>query len=210
LKQKLNHILFEEGAAENALKPRRIVADCRKVMQPGDVLCLDNGIYKLWFARHYPTYEPESFLVDNALASMGAGLPMAITAKMVHPRKRVLAVCGDGGFMMNSQELETAVRLGLNIVILLLNDNGFGFIKWKQQTYGFEDFGLDYGNPDFVRYAQSYGVVGLKVNQPDDLIPSLEQAFNKKGPVLIECPIDYCENVTTWGETLESIEQHVS
>lgn len=204
LREKLLHVLFEEKADEDALRPRRIIADCRKALGEYDPIILDNGIYKLWFARHYPTYRSNTFIEDNALASMGAGLPGAMATKMVYPDRKVLAVCGDGGFMMNSQELETAVRLGLHVVVLILNDNGYGFIKWKQDGYGYDNFALDYGNPDFVKYAESYGAVGLRVNKADDLLPALQNGFDEKGrPVVIDCPIDYSENTRTWGHLHE-------
>jgi acetolactate synthase-1/2/3 large subunit len=207
----LQQRLFEEGAADGAfpVRPRRIVADCRQALGPEDIVCLDNGIYKLWFSRHYPTYNIGTFVLDNTLATMGAGLPAALAAQLVHPEKRVLAVVGDGGFMMNSQELETTVRLGLPVVILLLNDNGFGFIKWKQQAQGFADFALDLGNPDFVRYAESYGARGLRVAAAGQLRPLLEEAFQdarqRGGPVLVECPIDYSENVQVWNRELDNL-----
>ena len=127
-------------------------------MIPSDgIVCLDNGMYKIWFARNYRTYVANTLLLDNALATMGAGLPSAMMAKLLYPERRVLAVCGDGGFMMNSQELETAVRLGLDLVVLILNDSSYGMIRWKQAVDHFPDFGLTFGNPDFVKYAESYG-----------------------------------------------------
>jgi acetolactate synthase-1/2/3 large subunit len=136
---------------------------------------------------------------------MGAGLPAALGAKLVYPDHKVLAVVGDGGFMMNSQELETAVRLKLPVVVLLLNDNAYGFIKWKQQAHGFPDFALDVGNPDFVAYAESYGAKGLRVETADQLVPSLEEAFTAKVPVVVECPIDYSENIKVWSEELDNL-----
>src|ERR687890_995154 len=148
-------------------------------------------MYKLWFARHYRCRRPNSLLLDNALATMGAGLPSAIAAKLVHPGRRVLAVCGDGGFMMNSQELETAVRLGLDLVVLILDDNGYGMIRWKQAVDRFPDFGLTFGNPDFVKYAESYGARGWRVNATEDLVPTLEAAFRHGGVHLVGVPVDY-------------------
>ena len=207
LKTKLEKKLFHEGIDDKSypMKPRRIVSECRKVLDKHEIICMDNGIYKLWFSRHYPTYHVGTFLIDNALATMGAGLPSAMAAKLVHPDKKVLAVCGDGGFMMNSQELETAVRYKLNVVVLILNDNAYGFIKWKQQGYKYPDFGLDYGNPDFVKYAEAYGAKGYKIKKADDLLPTLKKAFEQNCPVLIECPIDYSENAKTWGEELDRL-----
>ncbi len=204
IKKDLNRILFEEGAKDDSfpMKPRRIVSDVRSVLGKEDILCLDNGIYKLWFSRHCRTYTIGTFLLDNSLATMGAGLPSAMAAKMVHPDRKVLAVVGDGGFMMNSQELETAVRLKLNVVVLILNDNAYGFIKWKQQNMNFKDFGLDYSNPDFVKYAQAYGAKGYKVSKASELISILKKALSEKGPVLIELPIDYSENNEVWSTEL--------
>lgn len=207
VRQELEQVVFKPGAREDAypLKPRRIVADCRQVLDPSDIICMDNGIYKLWFSRHYKTHQVHTFLLDNTLASMGAGLPSAMAAKLINPRKKVLAVCGDGGFMMNSQEIETCVRLKLNVVVLILNDNAYGFIKWKQSNYGFEDFGLDLGNPDFVTYAQSYGAKGYKINSADQLMPTLQKAFQEELPVIVECPIDYSENKSMWGKDLDGV-----
>ncbi|HSH27062.1 MAG TPA: acetolactate synthase large subunit, partial [Wenzhouxiangella sp.] len=137
--------------------PRKVVHAVREAMPEDGIVSLDNGLYKVWFARNYRTTRPNTLLLDNALATMGAGLPVAMGARLVHPDRKILAVCGDGGFMMNSQELETAVRLKLDLVVLILRDDAYGMIKWKQQDMGLPDYGLDFGNPDFVRYAQSYG-----------------------------------------------------
>ena len=145
------------------LTPQRIVHDVRQVMPEDGIVCLDNGMYKIWFARNYRTRVANTLLLDNALATMGAGLPSAMMAAMLHPDRRVLAVCGDGGFMMNSQELETASRLGLNLVVLILEDNAYGMIRWKQAADGFADFGMTFGNPDFVAYAKAYHVKGSRV-----------------------------------------------
>ena len=133
-------------------------------------------------------------LLDNALATMGAGLPSAMASAMVYPGRKVMAICGDGGFMMNSQEMETAVRLKLNIIVLVLNDNSYGMIRWKQANMGFADWGLSYGNPDFVKYAEAYGATGHRVTSAEMLPGLLEQCLNAKGVQLIECPIDYSDN----------------
>jgi acetolactate synthase-1/2/3 large subunit len=185
--------------------PQEVVCHVRKVLGPDDILTLDNGIYKLWFSRLYKTYKPNTFLLDNALASMGAGLPAAIAAKMLHPERRVLAVVGDGGFMMNAQELETALRLNVPVVVLILNDNAFGFIKWKQENMGFRHFGLDYTNPDFARFAESHGAAGITVKKGDDLGKVLEQAFSLKQVAVIECPIDYSVNYETFSKEIEDL-----
>ena len=186
-----------EGATESRypLTPQRIVHDVRQVMPEDGIVCLDNGMYKIWFARNYRTHITNTLLLDNALATMGAGLPSAIMAALLYPTRRVLAVCGDGGFMMNSQELETAVRLGVNLVVLIIQDNAYGMIRWKQAADGFADFGMSFGNPDFVTYARAYGINGGRVETADSLAPMLEAAFAKGGLHLITLPVDYSENI---------------
>jgi acetolactate synthase I/II/III large subunit len=176
------------------LSPRRIVRDVRNAMPEDGIVCLDNGMYKIWFTRNYRTHVANTLLLDNALATMGAGLPSAMMAAMLNPNRKVLAVCGDGGFMMNSQELETAVRLRLNLVILILQDNAYGMIRWKQAADHFPDFGLTFGNPDFVKYAESYGAIGRHVKRTEDLVPALETSFREGGVQLVAVPIDYAEN----------------
>jgi acetolactate synthase-1/2/3 large subunit len=151
-------------------------------------------MYKIWFARNYPAYGPNTVLLDNALATMGAGLPSAMAAALLHPERKVVAICGDGGFMMNSQELETAVRLGLNLVVVIVRDDGYGMIQWKQQAMGFEDFGLRFGNPDFVAYAKAYGAHGARVERTADFAPMLEKCLAAGGVHVLDVPIDYSEN----------------
>jgi acetolactate synthase-1/2/3 large subunit len=163
-------------------------------MPEDGIVCLDNGMYKIWFARNYRTHVANTLLLDNALATMGAGLPSAMMAAMLYPERRVIAVCGDGGFMMNSQEMETAVRLRLNLVVVILNDSAYGMIRWKQAVDGFPDFGMSFGNPDFVLYAQAYGAKGSRVRAVEDLVPALEAAFAGGGVHLVDVPIDYSEN----------------
>jgi acetolactate synthase-1/2/3 large subunit len=175
--------------------PQRIVHDVREVMPEDGIVCLDNGMYKIWFARNYRTHVANTLLLDNALATMGAGLLAAMMASIVNPCRRVLAVCGDGGFMMNSQELETATRLRLNLVVLILQDNAFGVIRWKQQADGFADWGLSFGNPDFSRYAEAYGAKSSRVETADGLVPALEAAFKAGGVQLVAVPVDYSENI---------------
>src|SRR5215468_1638584 len=174
--------------------PQRIVHDVRQVIPEDGIIALDNGMYKIWFARNYRTYVANTVLLDNALATMGAGLPSAMMAAILYPQRRVMAVCGDGGFMMNSQEMETAVRLKLNLVILILNDGAYGMIRWKQAADHFPDYGLTFSNPDFVTYAASYGARGWRITATADLVPTLEQAFNAGGVHLVVVPIDYSEN----------------
>ena len=177
------------------ITPQRIIHDVRKVMPEDGIVCLDNGMYKIWFARNYRTRVANTLLLDNALATMGAGLPSAMMAAIIYPHRRVMAVCGDGGFMMNSQEMETAVRLGLNLVVIILNDSAYGMIRWKQAVDGFQDFGMSFGNPDFVRYAEAYGAKGSRVGAVEDLAPTLEAAFAGGGVHLVDVPIDYSENI---------------
>ena len=177
------------------LTPQRLVHDVRSVMPHDGIVTLDNGMYKIWFARNYRTRVANTLLLDNALATMGAGLPSAIAASLLNPKRRVLAVCGDGGFMMNSQEMETAVRLGLNLVVLLLEDNAYGMIRWKQEVDGFADFGLRFGNPDFVAYAKAYGAQGSRVSSASGLAAGLEAAFGGGGVHLVVVPVDYSENI---------------
>ena len=174
--------------------PVRIVNDLYSALPADGIVCLDNGMYKIWFARYWRAHEPNSLLLDNALASMGAGLPSAIATKIVHPQRKVIAVCGDGGFMMNSQELETAVRLKLDIVVMILRDDAFGMIRWKQENMNFPDFAMTLQNPDFVAYAQSYGAHGHRVESADDLEPLLRECFSSPGVHVIDVPIDYSDN----------------
>jgi acetolactate synthase I/II/III large subunit len=191
----LRHIADRAEESRYPPTPQRIVHDVRQVMPEEGIVCLDNGMYKIWFARNYRTRVANTLLLDNALATMGAGLPSAMMAAMLYPQRRVLAVCGDGGFMMNSQELETAARLGLNLVVLILQDNAYGMIRWKQAVDGYSDFGLTFNNPDFVAYAKAYGLKGSRVEGPEDLVPVLEAAFKGGGVHLVSVPVDYSENI---------------
>ena len=189
--------------------PQRLVAEVRKCVEGRGIVALDNGIYKIWFARNFKAYSPNTMLLDNALATMGAGLPSAIAAKLVHPERTVTAVCGDGGFMMNSQELETAVRLGLDISILVLRDDAYGMIKWKQTNMGLTEFGLDYGNPDFVKYAESYGAQGHRIQSAAELLPTLKHCQEQPGVHLIEIPVDYSENDRILNEEIAEVSAQI-
>lgn len=191
-----NEAHVAEGATDDRFPvyPQRLVADLRNVLPSDGIVALDNGIYKIWFARNYKAYMPNTVLLDNALATMGAGLPSAMAARLVHPNTPIVAVCGDGGFMMNSQELETAVRLKMNLTVIILRDDGYGMIRWKQAQMGFEDFGLDYGNPDFVRYAESYGAQGHRVESAAAFAPLVQHCLDTPGVHVIDCPVDYSEN----------------
>ncbi len=185
-----------EGAddARFPVYPQRIVADVRRVMPDDGIIALDNGVYKIWFARNYKARAPNTVLLDNALASMGAGLPSAMAARLVFPDRKVMAICGDGGFMMNSQELETAVRLRMQLVVLILRDDAYGMIKWKQAQMGFDNYGLDYGNPDFVKYAESYGAHGHRVQSAEQLAALLKECHDAEGVHVIDLPVDYSDN----------------
>ncbi|MGV6487747.1 acetolactate synthase large subunit [Stenotrophomonas bentonitica] len=195
LRQKILSRLNDRAEEDRfPVTPQRLVHDVREAMPEDGIVCLDNGMYKIWFARNYRTHVANTLLLDNALATMGAGLPSAMMASMLYPNRRVLAVCGDGGFMMNSQEMETAVRLGLNLVVIILNDSAYGMIRWKQAVDGFEDFGMRFGNPDFVRYAEAYGAKGSRVASVEELVPTIEAAFAGGGVHLLDVPIDYSEN----------------
>ncbi len=195
VKTKQNENLSEgEDDPRFPIYPQRLVKEVRNAMPDDGIICLDNGVYKIWFARNYPAYLPNTVLLDNALATMGAGLPSAMAANLVHPDKKIMAICGDGGFMMNSQELETAVRLKLNLTVLILNDSAYGMIRWKQANMGLKDWGLEYGNPDFVKYAESYGAFGHRIESSDSLSDILKHSLDTPGVHLIDCPVDYSEN----------------
>ncbi|MDH5559755.1 MAG: acetolactate synthase large subunit [Deltaproteobacteria bacterium] len=188
------HLLEKTDDNSFPILPQKLVSEVRQVMPSDGIVALDNGVYKIWFARNYKAHLPNTVLLDNALASMGAGLPSAMGAYLVYPDRKVMAICGDGGFMMNSQELETAVRLKMNLVILVLRDDAYGMIKWKQTDMRFDSFGLDFTNPDFVLYAQSYGAYGHRLEKTEDLAPLIIECYDKKGVHLIEVPIDYSLN----------------
>ncbi|PIF03857.1 MAG: acetolactate synthase large subunit [Arcobacter sp.] len=174
--------------------PQKAVRTIRQTLDADDIVTLDNGVYKIWFARNYRCAKPNTLLLDNALATMGAGLPSGMAAKMVKPNAKVVSVCGDGGFMMNSQEMETAVRLGLDLTVIILNDNSYGMIKWKQTGMGFDSYGLDLENPDFVKYAESYGAKGYRPTSCEDFANTLEKCVNSKGVHLIDLAVDYSLN----------------
>jgi acetolactate synthase I/II/III large subunit len=190
----LGHINERAEDERFPVTPQRLVRDVRAVMPEDGIVCLDNGMYKIWFARNYRTHVANTLLLDNALATMGAGLPSAMMAALLHRDRRVMAVCGDGGFMMNSQEMETAVRLGLNLVVVILDDGAYGMIRWKQAVDDFPDYGMTFDNPDFVTYARAYGATGHRVGRTEDLAPTLEAAFSAGGVHIVAVPIDYSEN----------------
>ena len=183
------------GSPSWPMRPQHIMRDLRAALRDDDVVVCDVGAHKLWMARMFPCETPNSCIISNGLAAMGIAVPGAIAAKLLYPQRRVVAVTGDGGFMMNSQELETAVRLKLPLVILIWRDNGYGVIRWKQQVRFGRTSSVDFGNPDFVRYAQSFGAAGYRVTEPTELRPILEDALQGDGPAVIDCPIDDGENL---------------
>src|SRR6478672_4508256 len=177
------------------MRPQHIMRDLRAALRDDDVVVCDVGAHKLWMARMFPCETPNSCIISNGFAAMGIAVPGAIAAKLLYPQRRVVAVTGDGGFMMNSQELETAVRLKLPLVILIWRDNGYGVIRWKQQVRFGRTSSVDFGNPDFVRYAESFGAAGYRVTAPTELRPILEQALQLDVPAVIDCPVDDGENL---------------
>jgi acetolactate synthase-1/2/3 large subunit len=185
------------GATHDALPitPQRAIADLRAALGPEDIVVSDVGAHKVWVARLYQTYEPNTVIISNGFAAMGISVPGAIAAKLVHPDRKVVALCGDGGFLMNSQELETAKRIGANITVVVWRDDGYGLIDWKQRNEFGRPFGVEFGNPDFVAYARSFGIAGFRPSSASELLPCLRQALDTEGPALVEVPIDYRENL---------------
>ncbi|MBT2687375.1 acetolactate synthase large subunit [Bacillus sp. ISL-47] len=184
-----------ENDAGFPVKPQKMISDLREVLNDDDIVISDVGAHKMWMARMYHTYEPHTCLISNGLASMGIAVPGAIAAKMAHPDKNVVAVCGDGAFQMSSAELETAKRLDLPIVILLWRDEGYGLIEWKQLNEFNRSSHVKFGNPDFIQLAKSYGFEAIEIQDTNELKSSLEKAVGMNKPVLIDCPVDYSENM---------------
>jgi acetolactate synthase I/II/III large subunit len=192
-------LLAELGAYETdqgyPIKPQRAIADLRRALGPSDIVVSDVGAHKVWVARLYQAYEPNTVIISNGFAAMGISLPGAIAAKLVHPDRKVVALCGDGGFLMNSQELETAKRIGANVTVVIWRDDGYGLIDWKQRNEFGRPFAVEFGNPDFVAYAESFGLAGFRPASADDLYPTLMRALDVPGPAVVEVPIDYRENL---------------
>ncbi|MEM6256100.1 MAG: acetolactate synthase large subunit [Cyanobacteria bacterium P01_D01_bin.156] len=177
------------------IKPQKLLYDLRQVMGPDDIVLSDVGAHKMWIARNYHCERPNTCLISNGFASMGIAIPGAIAAKLVHPERKIVAVTGDGGFMMNCQELETAMRLGTPFVTIIVNDGGYGLIEWKQHNYYGESAFIKFNNPDFVALAKSFGLQGYRINATEEFIPTLKAALEADVPVIIDCPIDYGENL---------------
>jgi acetolactate synthase-1/2/3 large subunit len=164
-------------------------------MGPEDIVISDVGAHKMWIARHYHGDRPNTCIISNGFAAMGIAMPGAVAAKLVYPDRKVVAVTGDGGFMMNCQELETALRVGTPFVTLVFNDGGYGLIEWKQHNHFGESAFVHFGNPDFVKFAESMGLKGYRVTSTADLIPTLKMALEQDVPTVIDCPVDYGENL---------------
>ena len=177
------------------IRPQKAIADLRRALGASDIVVSDVGAHKIWIARLYPTYEPNTVIISNGLAAMGISLPGAIAASLVHPDRRVVALTGDGAFMMNSQELETAKRVGARLCVVIWRDDGYGLIDWKQRNEFGRPFGVEFGNPDFVAYAESFGIPGFRPASADDLYPTLMRALAVEGPSVVDVPIDYRENL---------------
>lgn len=189
------------------VKPQKALIDCRRVMDKDDIVISDVGANKVWIARHYNCYKPNTCIISNGFATMGLAVPGAIAAKLVHPDRKVLAITGDAGFMMNCQEFETAHRLGTNFVTLIFNDRSYGLIKWKQDMqYGHHEY-VDFTNPDFVKFAESMGAAGYRIEKTEDLLPTLIKAFKQDKPVIIDCPVDYSENMKLTHHLEESMKE---
>ena len=195
LREELVETFEREGAIDSwPVRPQRVLYAVRKVLGPDDIVISDVGTHKMWVAKFYPVYGNNTLLISNGFASMGFALPAALGAKLTYPQRKVVAVCGDGGFLMNVQDLETACRLRLNVVIVIFNDGGYDLIKWKSAGKFGSSSGLDFTNPDFVRLAESFGAQGFSITSPDGLDEVLSVALSKEGPVVVDVPIDYSDN----------------
>jgi acetolactate synthase-1/2/3 large subunit len=177
------------------IKPQKIIYDLRQVMGSDDIVISDVGAHKMWMARHYHCESPNTCIISNGFAAMGIAIPGALAAKLVNPNKKVVAVTGDGGFMMNCQELETALRVKTAFVTLIFNDNAYGLIAWKQMNQFGSTSYVNFENPDFVKFAESMGLKGYRVTSAEDLIPTLKTALEQDVPTVIDCPVDYRENI---------------
>ncbi|MDD5769481.1 MAG: acetolactate synthase large subunit [Candidatus Gracilibacteria bacterium] len=187
----LQENLENEDMGNNIIGPRQLVNDVRSILQKDDIVALDNGLYKIWFARNYITYFPNTLLLDNALATMGAGVASGMEAKRINPLKNVVVITGDGGLVMNLGDLETVVRLKLDLTIIVLNNGSYGMIKWKQTGANMPEWGLDFGNPDFVKLAESFGGIGYKVENKNDFKKTLQKANDEKGLKIIDLKFEY-------------------
>lgn len=188
---------YEEYAHDDGfpIKPQKLIYDLRQVMGADDIVISDVGAHKMWMARHYHCDRPNTCLISNGFAAMGIAIPGAIAAKLVAPDRKVVAVTGDGGFMMNNQEFETALRVGTPFVTIIFNDGGYGLIEWKQINYFGKSAFVKFSNPDFVKMAESMGLKGYRIESAYDFMPTLKEALEQSVPAIIDCPVDYTENI---------------
>ncbi|NUQ34794.1 MAG: acetolactate synthase large subunit [Planctomycetaceae bacterium] len=203
----LTEISRHEDDSGFPIKPQKILSDVRKVLGPSDILISDVGAHKMWIARQYPCLEPNTNIISNGFASMGIAVPGVMAAKLVYPDRKCLAISGDAGFMMNVQEIETAVRENIPIVVMIWRDGEYGLIKWKQMNKYGRPSHVTFTNPNFVKLAEAFGAVGIGVESAKDLKPALEKAFSLNKPVVIDCPVDYSENIKLTAELREYTEQ---
>lgn len=211
---RLKKLMLEDYSAAESddgfpIKPQRVLHDIRQVLGQEDILISDVGAHKMWIGRQYNCYHPNTCIISNGFASMGISVPGAIAAKLIYPEKKVLAVSGDGGFMMNCQEMETALRIGVPIVVMIFNDSGYGLIRWKQEDHFGSSCFTDFTNPDFVKFAESMGAKGYRIQSAEEIIPVLEDAFSQNVPCIIDCPIDYSEN-TCLSERLQKMDAWIA
>ena len=211
---RLKELMLEDYSAAESdagfpIKPQRVLHDIRQVLGREDILISDVGAHKMWIGRQYNCYHPNTCIISNGFASMGISVPGAIAAKLIYPEKKVLAVSGDGGFMMNCQEMETALRIGVSIVVMIFNDSGYGLIRWKQEDHFGSSCFTDFTNPDFVKFAESMGAKGYRIQSAEEIIPVLEDAFSQNVPCIIDCPIDYSEN-TRLSERLQKMDAWIA
>lgn len=211
---RLKKLMLEDYSAAESddgfpIKPQRVLHDIRQVLGQEDILISDVGAHKMWIGRQYNCYHPNTCIISNGFASMGISVPGAIAAKLIYPEKKVLAVSGDGGFMMNCQEMETALRIGVPIVVMIFNDSGYGLIRWKQEDHFGSSCFTDFTNPDFVKFAESMGAKGYRIQSAEEIIPVLEDAFSQNVPCIIDCPIDYSEN-TRLSERLQKMDAWIA
>ncbi|WP_455124571.1 acetolactate synthase large subunit [Ruminococcus sp.] len=211
---RLKELMLEDYSAAESddgfpIKPQRVLHDIRQVLGQEDILISDVGAHKMWIGRQYNCYHPNTCIISNGFASMGISVPGAIAAKLIYPEKKVLAVSGDGGFMMNCQEMETALRIGVPIVVMIFNDSGYGLIRWKQEDHFGSSCFTDFTNPDFVKFAESMGAKGYRIQSAEEIIPVLEDAFSQNVPCIIDCPIDYSEN-THLSERLQKMDAWIA
>ena len=211
---RLKELMLEDYSAAESddgfpIKPQRVLHEIRQVLGQEDILISDVGAHKMWIGRQYNCYHPNTCIISNGFASMGISVPGAIAAKLIYPEKKVLAVSGDGGFMMNCQEMETALRIGVPIVVMIFNDSGYGLIRWKQEDHFGSSCFTDFTNPDFVKFAESMGAKGYRIQSAEEIIPVLEDAFSQNVPCIIDCPIDYSEN-TRLSERLQKMDAWIA